>query len=148
MTEKLEEAQKAIDQLTAEKAEALTEIARFKEAAVLAKAADVVSEALAKQDIPEMTKARLVESIAKNPPIKDGELDEDAFKAAIEEAVKAEMAYLTELAGAGAIRGMGGTPADSEADKDALKESWIALYRNKGETLEKATLLAERAMEG
>ena len=148
MTEKLEEAQKAIDQLTAEKAEALTEIARFKEAAVLAKAKDVVSEALAKQDIPEMTKARLVESIAKNPPIKDGELDEDAFKAAIEEAVKAEMAYLTELAGAGAIRGMGGTPADSEVDKASLKESWIALYRSRGDTLEMATLLAERAMEG
>lgn len=147
MTEKLEEAQKAIDQLTVEKAAAEAENARLKEATVLAKAKDVVNEMLAKQDIPETTKARLVESIAKNPPLKDGELDEETYKATIEAAIKAEMAYIAELAGAGAIRGMGGgTSQTMESDKAALKESYVALFLSKGETLAQATLLAERAI--
>ena len=146
MEKELKEAQDALAKTEAEKAKALAEIARFKEAAVLAKAKKVVSEALAKQEIPETTKARLVESIV--PPIKDGELDEEAFKAAIEAAVAVEVAYIAELAGAGAIRGMGGKSNLTEGDKAALKESYIALFRSRGDTLEMATKLAERAMEG
>lgn len=52
MEKELKEAQDALAKTEAEKAEALAEIARFKEAAVLAKAKDVMNETLAKQDIP------------------------------------------------------------------------------------------------
>lgn len=147
MEEKLQEAQDALAKTEADKTEAQAEIARLKEAAMLAKAKDIMNETLAKQDIPETTKARLVESLTKNPPIKDGELDEETYKATIEEAVKAEMAYIAELAGAGAVRGMGGGAADTaEATKVASKESWIRIFLNKGSTLAQATELAERAI--
>lgn len=100
--------------------------ARFREALLLREARDVVQTSLSKETLPDVTRARLVESLAANPPITDaGELDKPAFATRISEAVKAEVTYLTQAAGygSGRIEGMGpnGLPGGQAPSEDAVK---------------------------
>jgi len=108
-----------------ELSEAKAETARLREALLLREAADFVNTSLATAKLPDLTKARLAESLSKSPITKDGVLDKDGFKKAIDEAVKAEAEYLAKL-GNGRIVGMGGseTPAFDEA---ALAKTFQAL---------------------
>ncbi len=87
------------------------EVARLREAAILSQARTLAATTLRGIEMPEITRSRLVESLASNPPVKDGALDTAAFTTAITEAAKAEMDYLAKVTGGGAIRGMGSAPA-------------------------------------
>ncbi|RJP53618.1 MAG: hypothetical protein C4583_04330 [Anaerolineaceae bacterium] len=107
--------------------------ARMQEALALRDAKDIVREALAASTMPDVTKARLLEALSANPPMKDGALDGATLKTRIEEAVKAEAKYLEQVAGVGKIRGLGesqneddeyGTPEKLE---ESLAESFAAL---------------------
>lgn len=91
------------------------EIARLRESMLLRDAKDFVRQAVATANVPDVTKARLVESLSVNPPVKDGQLDTDAYATRIAEAVKAEVEYLTKAAGygSGRIEGMGGSQAQT-----------------------------------
>lgn len=113
----LKEAQTALE-------EAKAENARLKEALLLVEAKTFVEEKVKSAKIPDLTKARIIESLGKSPVVKDGKLDEAAYTAAIEAAVKAEAEYLAKL-GAGRVEGMGaGAPTEKtleEAEK-ALEE--------------------------
>lgn len=93
--------------LTTQLAETRTEMARMREAMVLRDARDAAAETLRAIEMPDMTRARLLESVVGNPPVKDGALDREAFVASVKEAATAELAYIAGLSGAGAIRGMG-----------------------------------------
>lgn len=111
-----------------------TSNARLAEALALRDAKDMVKEALAATTLPEVTKSRLVESLAKNPPMKDGGLDREAFATSIKEAVKAEIQYLEKLTGKGQIRGLGESANDDDEGEDdttnveeSLQESFTAL---------------------
>jgi len=152
--EKLQEAFEELttehDQLKQETEAGKAENARLREALLLRKAKDVASKALAEQEIPEMTKERLVEAVAKNPPVnKDGELDAEAFTEAIEETVKTEMAYLAELSDSGAIHGMGGSEGGpEEGDEKQLTESWVAHYEAQGMSTEQAEKMAKKSVQG
>jgi len=108
--------------------------ARLSEAMALRDAKDMVKEALAAiTSLPDVTKARLIESLAKNPPMTDGTLDKEAFTKAIDEAVKTEVKYLEKLLGKGQIRGLGESDVDDEEDetgkkvKESLTESFTTL---------------------
>lgn len=109
--------------------EAQAENARLREALLLREAADYVTATLATAKLPDLTKARLAESLSKSPSVKDGALDKDVFKTVIEAAVKAEAEYLAKVTGGGRIVGMGSSepPAFNEA---ALVESFKALGLN------------------
>lgn len=104
--------------------------ARLSEALTLRDAKDMVSRVLVKFDLPEATKARLLESLPKGAPMKEGALDGEAFEAKIAEAVQAEVEYLTKAAGLGKVRGLGssGTEATEfdEADVDVQLEKAFA----------------------
>ncbi len=119
--------QEAID-VTEQEAQALresqaqvqTENARLREALLLREARDVVATALAgRTDLLEATKTRIANQLSANvagiPRKDDGALDQDAYKAKIEEAVKTELDYLTSITGGGEITGMGGTGAGAGA---------------------------------
>lgn len=95
--------------------------ARMEEALALRDAKDMVRQALTASTLPDVTKARLVESLSSNPPMKDGALDGATFKARIEEAVKAEVKYLEQVVGAGKIRGLGESAAEEDAEFDEAK---------------------------
>jgi hypothetical protein len=113
----------------------VTNNARLSEAMALRDAKDMVKEALAATSLPDVTKARLIESLAKNPPMKDGALDKEACAKIIQEAVKTEIKYLEEVAGIGKIRGLGGSQGEDEDGEDdgtkkveeSLTESFNAL---------------------
>ena len=115
---KLAEAGKALE-------EAKAENARLKEAQLLVEARTFVEAKVKDAKIPDLTKARIVESLGKSPVVKDGKLDEAAYTAKIEAAVKAEAEYLAKL-GAGKIEGMGAgasggqTKTLEETDKELV----------------------------
>lgn len=107
--------------------------ARMNETLAFRDAKDMAREAVnAVSGLPDVTKSRLIESLAKNPPMKDGALDRTVFATAIQEAVKAEIQYLEKVAGIGNIRGLGES-AEDDADVDEAKveedltESFAAL---------------------
>jgi len=60
----------------------------------------------------------------------DGALDRDAYKAAIEAAVKAEVEYLAQITESGKVKGMGGEVGQPESGQ--LLEAWKAKYRSEG----------------
>lgn len=98
-----EELREAQSQLAAERARA----ERAEGLLLLREARDKVTVALAAAKLPDFVRTRLAESIAANPPVKDGKLDDAALTAKIEEAVKEETAYIAKLTGSGHVRGMG-----------------------------------------
>jgi hypothetical protein len=122
-----------------------TELARLREILVLREARDYVVEVLAQREMPELTRARLVEQLAAKPVVKDGALDREAFKTAIEEAAKSELEYLAKISGQGQIRGMGSAAPAGEGDRKGLVESWRETFLRQGETPEQAQRLAELA---
>jgi hypothetical protein len=123
-------AEKERDELKEARTTQATELARLQEGAVLREAREIATEVLGKvEHLPELTRARLVESLSKSPPTKDGALDRDAYEKAIEEAAKAEIDYLAKLTESGSIKGMGSAAGGDDEEKvDAeLEESFRRL---------------------
>lgn len=116
----------------------VTNNARLAESLVLRDAKDIVKEALASiTTLPDITKTRLSESLAKNPPTKDGILDKEAFAKMIQEAVNSEVKYLETVLGKGQIRGLGESETDGEEQsqetlQSSLEESFGALGLSEG----------------
>jgi len=96
--------------------------------------------------MPEPTRQRLYEQLSSKPILKDGALDAEEYRAVIEAAAKAEIAYLDNLRGAGEIRGMGSTPVKSGADTlyESFRDMWVKL----GKSAEEADKLAKIAATG
>lgn len=93
-------------------AQAQQESARLREALLLHETRGFAAAELAKIEMPDLTRVRLVESLASKPIVKkDGKLDEAAMRQRIREAAKEELDYLTKITGTGTIRGMGSAPA-------------------------------------
>lgn len=99
LKEASENASKALAETQNALKETQTELARMREAQILRDARDIVKETLTSLEIPDMTKARLSESLCKNPPVKDGVLDQDALRESVKNAAIAEMQYLDAYAG-------------------------------------------------
>lgn len=138
--------------IAAEKAktEAEAESAKLKEVVLLRQAKDFVGGKLAEAELPDLTKDRLVESLSKNPPVKDGALDEETYATSIDEAVKEHVEYLAKIVGSGVIKGMGasGDTAGAEEGREALKESYKAKFESEGKSPEEAERMAEIAAKG
>ena len=100
--------------------EAKAENARLKEALLLVEARTFVEAKVKASTLPEISKTRVAEALAKDPVVKDGKIDETAYAAKIEAAIKSEAEYLANL-GAGKVSGMGaGAPTEKtleEAEK-------------------------------
>ncbi len=75
----------------------------------------------------------------------DGDVEvvtEEAFKAALGEAIKAEREYLAQATGAGRITGMGAAPNVQEASTEASRASLVEAYMAGGMSEEQAKLAA------
>lgn len=110
-----------------ERDDAKTEAARLREALVIREAGDALSESFgkiekdAKVTLLESTKQRLEVELLKRqkvPTTDDGKLDRAKFDEAVVEAVKAEVAYLEEIAGRGKVRGMGSSGPAEDDEKE------------------------------
>lgn len=111
---KLAETEKALG-------EAKAENARLKEAQLLVEARTFVEAKVKGATIHDLAKARIVESLSKSPVVKDGKIDETAYAAKIEAAIKSEAEYLAKL-GAGKVSGMGGSAAPEKTLEETDKE--------------------------
>lgn len=121
--------------------------ARLSEALLLRDARDYVAGQLATSTLPDVTKARLAESLATNPPVAGGALDKAAYAARIQEAVKAETEYLQKVAGygSGRIVGMGGTGEQgggAEFDEAATKKRLAESFQRMGLSEKEAGIAA------
>lgn len=92
-----------------------TELARLREAGAIREAKDFAVAKLKTITLPDATRTRLAESLALNPPMKDGALDTAAFITTIEAAAKVEAEYLQRATGMGAVRGMGSVAGGAAA---------------------------------
>lgn len=142
----LEEAEVNEEELKAlreAKAAADEQVARLQEALLLREARDVAAAELAKIEMPEPTRGRLLEAQAKRPVVKDGKLDTEAYAAQVREAATAELAYLVEATGAGRIVGMGGS-SEAAASSEQVEQRLNEAFRELG----LSDSLAERAAKG
>jgi len=127
---KLSEAQQEIKKLK-------EDLARVNEADVLRQARSFTEKALEKVNLPTITKSRIVETLAADPVIKDGKLDEAGFTAKIAETVKTESEYLAKITESGQIKGLGGgkggTPStvSLEESEKALESEFAAFGLDK-----------------
>ena len=121
MEQELKEAQDALSEAQATISEHEATIAKLQELALMREAHDFVHAALAEADLPEMTQKRLARELAKNPNVEDGKLDEDAYTARIDDAVKEAQAEIAAVTGSnGQITGQGSAPV---TDGPTLEES-------------------------
>jgi len=125
----LQEAQAALAEVQKGLAEAKAENARLAEAMLLRDAFEFARGELAKIDMPEISRARIAESMAREPIVKDGKLDTDAFKTKIRETAKVELQYLETATGRGMIRGMG---TAKTANADEALERTAKAFRDLG----------------
>lgn len=147
----LEEAKEARIAAETAKTEAEDENAKLKEAGLLREAKDFVSGKLGEVELPDMTRDRLIKSLSKNPPVKDGALDKETYTKGIDEAVKEHVEYLAKIVGSGVIKGMGAAgeePSGAEEGQEKLEESYTAKFINEGESPEDAEKLAQLAAAG
>lgn len=125
--------------------EARDENARLREAIVIRDARDYARDSLSGAEIPDMAKTRLAESLSMNPPVgDDGVLDKAKFQAAIKEAIASEVKYLSEVLGAGRVRGFGSSNGDgghAMSDKD-FQTSLSAEFQRLGLTESNANIAA------
>jgi len=149
--DELKKLQEANAALQAQLDEAKVNNARAQEALITSQAKDLATTALAKlNNLPAITRTRLVESLAKVAPVKDGALDKAAFEAQIAEAVKAEVKYLVEATGLGGIRGMGASTFEEGGeggDQKDIEESLIESFTTLGMSESSAKMAAKGRKE-
>ncbi len=101
-------------------------------------ARDIATEAVRDSDLPDAAKLRIVESA--QAVTKDGALDRDATKAAVEKAATDEADYLARVTGKGQVTGMGGgTSITDEAGSDEQLQGY---FERLGLTKEAAAVAA------
>ncbi len=112
--QELNEARAALTAANQARAAAEAELAKAREQLLFREAGDFVAAQLAQAELPDVTKQRLAKSLAANPPVKEGALDKDTFKARVETAVtEAQTEIATLLGKTGSVTGNGeGTPVN------------------------------------
>lgn len=99
------------------------EVARMKEREITARTRELVSATLGADDeLLPITRDRLYEAQIKNPPMKDGALNEAALIERVQDAARVEKAYLASASGSGRIVGMGGAARKELTEADVQQE--------------------------
>lgn len=121
------EQNKTLEEAQKERDEAIQENKKLTERLLTREAKDFVSREIAEKKLPEVTKQRLVESLATQYKVTDkGEIDEAKFKETISEAVKEETAYISKITGSGNVTGFGES-GKTETSLEESKQAWMSL---------------------
>jgi len=143
------EAEKKVTELTAANAELTTNGARLAEAVGLRQAQDAIATALSKNTVlPDVTKARITESISTSAPLVEGKLDVAKLAEMIETAVTTETEYIESLSPKPSITGMGGGPSEDTDGAKRLFDRKKKQYLKEGKSEEDATRMANTFTEG
>lgn len=97
------------DGMTQDEAKALIEsaVAPFRARALRGDAREEAQRLLETATLPQETKARIIETVMRDVPMKDGEIDLTKFREAVVAETKREGEYLARMIGSGAVRGLG-----------------------------------------
>ncbi|MBT9132658.1 MAG: hypothetical protein DDT33_01185 [Firmicutes bacterium] len=123
LEQKVKDLESQIAGLITERDTLKTQITETEKAKAIAETRVSLDEALNKSELPEPTKARILERFKEAQSV--GGLDE---------AIKSEREYIAQLTEAGKVKNMGGSQPDTEADKKALRESFKKLHPEWSET--------------
>ena len=111
MENELKEAQDQLKEATDTISALTAENERLQERLLLQEAAGFVAEALAKAELPDITRERLAKQLQINPPIADGNIDDAKYTAQIETAVTEAQSEIAAITGGnGQITGQGAAP--------------------------------------
>jgi len=152
--EQLTEATAQVATLTTERDTLLADNKKMAEAIALRDARDKITEAVNDkkyEKLPDVTRERLIESLTKSTPMKDGKLDEEALTKLVEDAIKAETEYVESLtARKPGVRGMGEGGEDNGEDEGhtRLMETKTQEYLRAGKSKEEAEQMARIFCEG
>jgi hypothetical protein len=129
MEDELKEAKNQLTEAAATIAERDATIAKLQERLLLQEAQTFVAEALAKAELPDMTRDRLAKQLQSNPPIADGKINEADYTVQIETAVKEAQAEIAAITGGnGQITGQGSTATPQGPNlEEAMKRQNAAL---------------------
>lgn len=120
-----------------------TAVSRYKEAAMISKASDIVSEVLKEADLPEATKYRILDGTISLMVATDDEIDADATAANAQEAIKVEAKYLSDITGGAGVKGLGGKPISESASIEESEARLIESFKIMGMSDEKAKIAAK-----
>ena len=131
---KLEESGKATDEMRirAERAEG---------ALALLEAQAAVKEMLEHVSLPVAAKTRIVQKLALDAPVKDGALDKEALKEAVEAEAKIEAEYIEAVTPQGLVTDQGSPQRDASEVKESFGAGLSKFFRLDSEA-------AKRAVEG
>lgn len=131
-------------ELTTKLSEAEGRANRAEQALVLREAQDVALEILEKiEGMDALTQRRIAESVAKRPPLTNGQLNREVFAPLVEAEARKEMQYLARVLRSGAIRGMGGLGSGSEGDDPVkLERELLEAFRGLGMSEQGAKIAA------
>ena len=100
-----------------------TELTDLRETALITEASKAATGYLKDIDLKDVTKAKIIKEVAKNPPLKEGKLDTEALEAATTAVATEAAEYIESLTGAGTVTGMGESNAPDDAGREKLRES-------------------------
>jgi len=112
--EKLTAAEAKVAEFEAKEAAAAAEKAQK---ALTEEATVAITEALKDKELPDAAKARIMASLSKAPPVKDGKLDTEALLLKVVEVSTEEAAYVESITKAGTVQGMGGGSGEDDGKK-------------------------------
>jgi hypothetical protein len=97
---------------------------RLLERAIKGDAREEATRLLESVSLPAASKSRVISDVlAREIPVKDGELDRTVFGESVNSAAKAEGAYVASLTGGGRVQGMGASVITETADQIAMREA-------------------------
>ncbi len=132
---KLQDANEALEKLTKDQE---ANLALLNRRMLEGEASDFVAGKLVKvEGLPQAVRSRLLQSLAKDAPVKEGKIDEKAYDALIKEAVQAELKYLSEVTGGGEITGMGSKGEKKELTDEQSEKALEKAFARMG--LEEST---------
>jgi cation transport regulator len=116
LEDKVKALETTVTDVTKERDDLKAQIAEAAKARAIAETATKLNEVVVKSNLPEPARLRILAQF------KDAQTD-----AGIDEAIKAEVAYIASLTEAGKVKGLGGTQTPPAVTVEAMKESWRKL---------------------
>ena len=148
LEDRTKEMQETIDKAETGTKTLTEENQRLSEALCVRDATDAVRTALLEEkDLPDVTKNRILATLPKAAPLKEGKLDEKEFSTQIKETIEEETKYLHEATGrtsSAGITGMGASEAadDNTAAVKRLHDGALKRYLAEGYNKETAEQMA------
>jgi hypothetical protein len=144
------EFKEAITRMESENARLRESLLAMRADAIARDAKDIVRQSLTKSALPAVSQARLLESLAANPPLQGDALDGAALLERVKNGIIAEQAYLQQAAGVGLgrVESMGMSMAAPDSGHETAVKSFAESLQRLGISKETALSVAGNTGRG